>query len=339
MSAGQILVLCIFHSRLSWQKGKPLQLQDRDHYWIPKPSYTPASQVNAPSPPHFVQRIQQSATEHVPPEMQPPRICCLCGKGFIDLPALWKHCELEHHSWAEAAKRTLWEAEQLEAMPLLPPDKRRIIQNFTHALIYSKPANGHFGRDKVCMRQRVACATCAKVAWIDSCFPCFLFQDCPEALRPRTQNDADDSEAEEEAADEDTDNEAPPTKQRRGRLLKDENGYYVIDAHAINELLDVNKYIEAWPQIPTEELHASSVQHPSHPEYRWLLNTRRVPVQASSFDAAATEYGLPKCAGVGIKDRPLWLCKLCTTALCRPEPAMPFFALSNWNWGGRLHPL
>ena len=26
MSAGQILVLCIFHSRLSWLKGKPLQL-------------------------------------------------------------------------------------------------------------------------------------------------------------------------------------------------------------------------------------------------------------------------------------------------------------------------
>ena len=128
MSAGQILVLCIFHSRLSWQKGKPLQLHERDHYWIPKPSYTPASQVHAPSPPHFVQRIKHSATEHVPPEMQPPCSCCLCGKGFIDSPALWKHCELEHHSWAEAAKRTLWEAEQLEAMPLLPPDKRRIIQ-------------------------------------------------------------------------------------------------------------------------------------------------------------------------------------------------------------------
>jgi hypothetical protein len=79
MSAGQILVLCIFHSRRSWQKGKPLQLHERDHYWIPKPSYTPASQVNAPSPPHFVQRIQHSATEHVPPEMQPPCSCCLCG--------------------------------------------------------------------------------------------------------------------------------------------------------------------------------------------------------------------------------------------------------------------
>ena len=338
MSAGQILVLCIFHSRLSWQKGKPLELHDRDHYWIPKPSYTPASQVNAPSPPHFVQQIRRSATEHVPPEMQPPCSCCLCGKGFIDSPALWKHCELEHHSWAEAAKRTLWEAEQLEAMPLLPPDKRRIIQNFTNALIYSKPAEGHFGRDKVCMRQRVGCVTCAKVSWIENCFPCFLFQDCPDEVRPKTQSDDDISEteaSEEEAAEE----EVLATERRRGRLLKNQDGYYVLDAHAINELLDVNKYIEAWPQIPTEELHASSVQHPSHPEYRWLLNTRRVPVQASSSDSAATEHGLPKCAGVGLKDRPLWLCKSCMRALCRPEPVMPFFALANWNWGDRLHPL
>ena len=135
MSAGQILVLCIFHSRLSWQKGKPLELHDRDHYWIPKPTYTPASKVNAPSPPHFVERIQHSATEHVLPEMQPPRTCCLCGKGFIDAPALWKHCDDEHHSWAEAVKRMLWQAEQLEAMPLLPPDKRRIIQSCARKVI------------------------------------------------------------------------------------------------------------------------------------------------------------------------------------------------------------
>ena len=343
MSAGQILVLCIFHSRLSWQKGKPLVLHDRDQYWIPKPTYTPASQVQAPSPPHFVERIRSTATEHVPaehvpPEMQPPRTCCLCGKGFVDAPALWKHCDMEHHSWAEAVKRILWEAEQLEAIPLLPPDKRRIIQNFTNALTFSKPAEGHFGRDKACMRQLVGCATCAKVSWIDRCFPCHLFQDCPDALRQREENDADDAETG-AATDESSDEEAPATEQRRGRLLKDEDGYYVMDAHAINELLDVSKYIEAWPQIPKEELHASSVQHPSHPEYRWLLNTRRVPVQAPSSGSAATERALPKCAGVGIKDRPLWLCKSCTWALCRPEPLMPFFALANWNWGGRLHPL
>ena len=164
-----------------------MELHDRDQYWIPKLTYTPASQVKAPSPPHFVQRIMRSATEHVPPEMQPPRTCCLCGKGFIDTPALWKHCDEEHHSWAEAVKRILWSAEQLESIPLLSPDKRRIIQNITDALTYSKPAEAHFGRDKVCMRQLVGCATCARVSWIDKCFPCHLFQNCPDALRPREE--------------------------------------------------------------------------------------------------------------------------------------------------------
>ena len=125
------------------------------------------------------------------------------------------------------------------------------------------------------MRQRVGCATCAKVSWIENCFPCFLFKDCPDEVRPRTKNDGDGSETEESEED-GTDEEAPGTERRRGRLLKNEDGYYVIDAHAINKLLDVNLYIEAWPLIPTEELHASSVQHPRCPKYRWLLNTRRL---------------------------------------------------------------
>ena len=134
MSAGQIVVLCIFQSRLSWQKGKPIELHDRDQHWIPKPVYTPASAVNAPSPPRFVQQLQADATERCRPQIQPPRVCCLCGKGFIDARALWKHYEAEHHSWAEARKRMLWEAEKLESIPLLPSGKRRIIQDFTAAL-------------------------------------------------------------------------------------------------------------------------------------------------------------------------------------------------------------
>jgi len=231
----------------------------------------------------------------------------------------------------------LWEAEQLEAIPVLPPDKRRIIQNFTAALIYSRPAEGHFGRDKVCMRQLIGCATCARVEWIDHCFPCYLFKECPESLRPSEKETDDEGET---LHNDSGDEETPAPEQRRGKLLKDKDGLYVLDAHAIHELLDVNKYIEAWPQIPREELHASSVQHPDHPEYRWLLNTRRVPVQMPAEAAAATtEFQLPKCAGVGSVDEPVWLCKSCTTALCRPDPLMPFFALANWNWGGRVHPL
>ena len=66
--------------------------------------------------------------------IQPPRVCCLCGKGFVDAPSLWNHCRSEHHSWAEARKRMLWEAQDLHAIPLLPQGKRRIIHNFTDAL-------------------------------------------------------------------------------------------------------------------------------------------------------------------------------------------------------------
>ena len=130
------------------------------------------------------------------------------------------------------------EAEQLEAMPLLPPGKRRIFENFSIALVFSRPAKHHFGRDKVCMRQRVACATFAKVAWIDDCYPCFLFQDCPDEAKPREKKraDASDTEAsdgsEPEAEEKDSaDEEAFDTEQRRRRLLKGENGYYVIDAY------------------------------------------------------------------------------------------------------------
>ncbi len=114
-------------------------------------------------------------------------------------------------------------------------------------ITYAKPANGHFGREKVCMRQLVGCATCAKVSWIENCFPCYLFQDCPDALRPRDENDADDtddeaaSDIERHQREESSDEEAHATEQRRGRLLKDEHGFYVIDPHKIHELLDVNK--------------------------------------------------------------------------------------------------
>ena len=127
------------------------------------------------------------------------------------------------------------------------------------------------------MRQLIGCATCARVDWIDTFFPCFLFKDCPDSLLPKP-NDTDDEESE---ANISSDEEASAKEQRGGKLLKDEDGYYVADPHKIHQLLDVSKYIEAWPLIPIEELHASSVQHPTYPQYRWLLNTRRVPAKES----------------------------------------------------------
>ena len=115
MHAGQLLVLSLFHSRLAWQKGAVISLKDNDHYLLQKRLYTPASAVTASSPAYFRTCIQKSSTQRIEPEIQAPRICCLCGEGFIDMASLRKHCEQQHHSWHEARKRTFWEAEQMDA--------------------------------------------------------------------------------------------------------------------------------------------------------------------------------------------------------------------------------
>ena len=266
----------------------------------------------------------------------------------------WRdHCESEHCGLAEARKRLFYEAEQLDAIPCAPEVKRRLVQNFAFGQTHSRPARGHFGADKACQRQRVACAVCALVDWVEEMCPCYLFKERPEPPKRRKDH------LPEETDTEDDDGETTTATEHRAPLLKDEDGYYVIDAEQIHVHLDVEKYIRAWPLIPTEELYASSIQHPQYPEYRWIRNTRRVPARAESATTesatagqaetpgAATERATdqehhhnqqPLCAGVGDPNKPVWLCDIFRSALCRREPVMPFFALANWCWGGRAHP-
>ena len=126
--------------------------------------------------------------------------------------------------------------------------------------------------------------------------------------------------------------------------------YYCGDPSKINDLLSVDKYHEAFPLIPLEELHASTVQHPLFPDYHWLLHTRRVPVlpretkdvaesQAGpSLDATAKHAYMT--AGIGDPDQTCWLCQDCRNSLChRTDIRMPGPALANHMWGGREHPL
>ena len=123
----------------------------------------------------------------------------ICGKGFVDPPALWHHCSAEHHSWAEAVKRILWEADQLDDMHMLPAWKRRILANFSQALTYSRHGHGFYGRSKACMRQLVGCVICARVDWIDEFVPCYLFKECPEEVRAQNESDSEDSADAEES--------------------------------------------------------------------------------------------------------------------------------------------
>ena len=163
------------------------------------------------------------------------------------------------------------------------------------------------------------------------------------------------------------------------QTMTNNNGCYCFGAaHKINELLATGRYAELMPNIPTEELYASSIQHPEHPEMSWLLHTARVPVlttdQADAIgftrqhvgdenpgsphdsdenrathqnsDANPVGTGVAKtfdsrCAGVGDMDATVWCCKICISNLCRPEKdiKMPPPALANLLWLGREEPL
>ena len=98
------------------------------------------------------------------------------------------------------------------------------------------------------------------------------------------------------------------------------------------------------PTIPAEELHASSVQHPQHPQYRWLLHSRRVAMQTRSpqdetrSEASASVHPSGfRCAGIGDAEQRAYICKVCRNASCREVPVMPWCALANLLWGGREH--
>ena len=114
---------------------------------------------------------------------------------------------------------------------------------------------------------------------------------------------------------------------------------------------------DRWPLIPVEQLHASSVQHPDHPEWRWLLHSRRIPVirdtdvsqlsvdtdvsqlsvsqRDGSAGAERPAEDLPPCAGIGDPTGIVWACWDCLQDLCSKRPQIPLNALVNDNWIGR----
>ena len=89
--------------------------------------------------------------------------------------------------------------------------------------------------------------------------------------------------------------------------------------------------------IPQEELHASSIQHPDNPSWRWLLHSRRVPVLPNSGapQPPAEDPDRPPCAGIGDAAKPVWSCRECQQDLCGPHPKLPLNAVANDNWIGR----
>ena len=360
----RIYTLCIWHARLNLKKTRhSVPPSDRTVQYMPKPFYIPADSIQVPEVPHFRQMIDNDDL----PIMSAPRVCQLCGDGFLNFQQLCRHCDDKHGSWSEYRKRLFYLADYIPAVkekevstkdeeapakdipvfaqPLPKMRKRQQLANFTHHLTYSTPGDG--GPPEP--RRQEACAVCARKAWLESLFRTYLFKSCKSHCSV-----VETEENEEEEVDKDNDEEevgdivqSEQQKARVKKLLKDVEGkYYFGDPKEVNKLLSVEKYREAFPQIPLEELHASSVQHPDFLEYRWLLHTKRVPMLAREeadklrLESKVDARELPVTAGVGDPNKCCWLCRDCRNSLCHEKDVrMPGPALANYMWGGREHPL
>ena len=221
-----------------------------------------------------------------------------------------------------------------------------MVQNFAHFQQFCHPGSkgNRFSGNEVVPRCEAACAVCAQKDYLEHRHKLSLFGAVPEE---RVFQHCGDS-----ASDQDDVSEGEADARPARTLVKHRGVYYLQSPELVQELLDVDRYRQRWPLIPCEQLHASSVQHPEHPEWRWLLHSRRVPVvappAATTGSSGASQPApdrpggasqpaeeRPPCAGVGDANALVWVCWECLTDLCAKKPKMPLNALVNDNWIGR----
>ena len=290
--------------------------------------------------------LGSAAAQEGLPELSPPRMCELCGAGFVTWSDLQKHVESHHENWAEYRKRVFWHAQfdtqnPCYGLPLSWKRKRRMIANATTRLVSGArlqeegpPEDGPTPPERV-GRKMSGCAVCATKMWEERMRRCYMFRKLGIGEEASKQEEVEEERAQSDASEEDQ----VPRVRGRQRLLSDKKGIlYFGPPEVVQKFLAVENYEERWPLIPARELRASSVQHPLHPEYRWLLHSRRVPVLA---EASSGQVGgdLPRCAGVGDPDRTVLLCPWCARNLCHRKPTLPPRSSANDMWGGREHPL
>jgi len=275
-----------------------------------------------------------------------PVTCELCHVGLAGFDKLKVHCALKHGNLAEYRKRCFYKARCCGLAELQPWVKRSMVQSFQFFRLHSVPSSlnewTHKATQEAKLRREEACAVCAVKDWLENRFPVHLFK---EATGTTTWAKFFFAGGEDDGGHADPDEECSSSSggkhPARGVLLVDESGIFCVGPRdRVNAILAVERYVSQWPLIPASELHASSVQHPEDLSMRWLLHTRRVECRpVSDVVQLAEPDALPKSAGVGDRDAPVWLCKLCVESLCKEKPQMPPLALANALFGGRHHPL
>ena len=291
-----------------------------------------------------------------------PLVCQLCDADFITEREFGKHKDCEHAGEKEYRKRVLYLVSKAGCRPITGQEKRIMVQNFARFQQFSRPgAKGNYFADcEEVPRAEAGCAICSQKDWLEHRHKLGLFGCVPYASDVLSVNAP---AAEEHALDEEDEAGKSSATPIASTLLKHRGVYYIQSPAKVHKFLDVDRYVGRWPLIPGEELHASSVEHPEHPEWRWLLHTRRVPVlentshgnaplmenaargsgasqpaalsSASQPAAGCVLQDRPPCAGVGDSDGIVWACWECLSSLGTVKPSMPLNGLTNDNWIGR----
>ena len=270
------------------------------------------------------------------PEACGPLTCQLCDADFLYEADFGVHKDTEHGGDAEYRKRVLYLMDDVGCRPITAQEKRVMVQNFAHFQQFSRPgAKGNtFARVPEIPRCEAACALCQQKDFIEHRHKLSLFGTAPSSAACAVSGNLAEPATVTSDAEEPNGGVSQPAISGASQpaLLRHGDVYYLHAPELVHLLLDVERYSKRWPLIPAEELHASSVQHPGHPEWRWLLHSRRVPVLPGASDPADTR---PPCAGVGDKHGVVLTCWECLVDLGAKNPIMPVNACANDNWLGR----
>ena len=217
------------------------------------------------------------------PVVRAPITCQLCGQGCMHTEALFRHCAEKHKSYTEYSKRLLYRLQEAGPQKVTPQEQRSIVQSFAQFQCCSVASSGcndwvPHSPDQLVPRREEACGVCARLDWIENRFMVDLWADDgdSENLGCEEYRDIGGSDSEDSTAEQD------------GQQERRASGSAVSNAKAVNEYLNVFRYMQAFPLIPKEELLGSAIQHPRHPEFLWLLHSRRIPVQSMQHEP-------PKC--------------------------------------------
>ena len=274
-----------------------------------------------------------------------PLVCRLCERDFVTEEDFARHKLQDHAGEAEYRKRVLFLMAEAGCRPIAAQEKRLMVQNFAHFQQFCHPGSrgNRFSGGQPVPRCEAACAVCAQKDYLEHRHKLSLFGAVPEggACEPLEDLSSDQEDGPQGAAN----------FRATQTIIKYRGVYYLQSPELVHQLLDVDRYRQRWPLIPHDQLHASSVQHPEHPEWRWLLHSRRVTVEAceeaaESNCAASRPADTRPCAapqpaderppstGVGDADALMGACWRCLADLCAKKPKMPLNALVNDDWIG-----